>query len=67
MSFSARLPADLTPNQLTRTVSARSLFFQLVACGTQSVAGQVLVNRGAFALYRAPMIRRIPWTVSRQG
>jgi hyaluronan synthase len=46
-------------NWLTRTVSARSLFFQLVACGTQSVAGQVLVNRGAFALYRAPMIRRI--------
>jgi hyaluronan synthase len=45
-------------NWLTRTVSARSLFFQLVACGTQSVAGQVLVNRGAFALYRAPMIRR---------
>jgi hyaluronan synthase len=46
-------------NWLTRTVSARSLFFQLVACGTQSVCGQILVNRGAFALYRAPMIRRI--------
>lgn len=45
-------------NWLTRTVSARSLFFQIVACGTQSLFGQVLVNRGAFALWRAPMIRR---------
>ena len=46
-------------NWLTRTVSARSLFFQVVACGAQSAAGDVLVNRGAFALYRAPMIRDI--------
>ena len=46
-------------NWLTRTVAARSLFFQIVACGAQSAAGDVLVNRGAFALYRAPMIRDV--------
>ena len=46
-------------NWLTRTVSARSLFFQLVACGAQSVTGDVLVNRGAFALYRAQLLRDI--------
>ena len=40
-------------NWLTRTVSARSLFFQLVACGAQSAVGDILVNRGAFAMYRA--------------
>jgi hyaluronan synthase len=46
-------------NWLTRTVSARSLFFQVVACGAQSAVGQILVNRGAFALYRGRLIRRI--------
>jgi hyaluronan synthase len=46
-------------NWLTRSVSARSMFFQLVACGAQSVFGDILVNRGAFALYRAPLIRRV--------
>lgn len=46
-------------NWLTRTVSARSLFFQLVACGAQSACGDILVNRGAFALYRAEMLARI--------
>jgi hyaluronan synthase len=44
-------------NWLTRIVSARSMVFQLVACGTQSVHGEVLVNRGAFALYRAQLVR----------
>jgi hyaluronan synthase len=44
---------------LTRTVSARDLFFQLVARGTQSSFGDVLVNSGAFALYRAEIIRQI--------
>lgn len=44
-------------NWLTRTVSARSLFFQIVACGAQSACGDILVNRGAFALYRAQMLR----------
>lgn len=46
-------------NWLTRTMSARSLFFQIVACGAQSVSGSVLVNRGAYALYRADLIRAI--------
>lgn len=46
-------------NWLTRTVSARSLFFQLVACGAQSAVGDILVNRGAFAMYRADLIRDI--------
>jgi hyaluronan synthase len=46
-------------NWLTRTVSARSLFFQVVACGAQSAFGDILVNRGAFALYRADLIRDI--------
>ena len=46
-------------NWLTRTVSARSLFFQLVACGAQSAVGDILVNRGAFALYRADLCRDI--------
>ena len=46
-------------NWLTRTVSARSLFFQIVACGAQSALGDILVNRGAFALYRAQLLRDI--------
>lgn len=46
-------------NWLTRTVSARDLVFQLVARGTQSYFGHVLVNSGAFALYRAAVIREI--------
>jgi hyaluronan synthase len=40
-------------------VSARSLFFQIVACGAQSVCGDMLVNRGAYALYRGDLIRAI--------
>jgi hyaluronan synthase len=44
-------------NWLTRTVSARSLFFQIVACGAQSACGDILVNRGAYALYRAQLLR----------
>lgn len=46
-------------NWLTRTVSARDLFFQLVARGAQSSFGDVLVNSGAFALYRSSVIREI--------
>lgn len=44
-------------NWLTRTVSARSMVFQLVSCAVQSMHGEVLVNRGAFAMYRASLIR----------
>lgn len=46
-------------NWLTRTASVRSLFFQITACGVQSAFGEILVNRGAFALYRAPLLRDI--------
>lgn len=44
-------------NWLTWSVYARTLFFQIVACGAQSVLGDVLVNRGPFALYRAAVCR----------
>ena len=53
------LAANSGANWLTRTASARSLFFQLVACGAQSAFGEILVNRGAFALYRADLLRDI--------
>jgi hyaluronan synthase len=43
-------------NWLTRTVYARTLFFQVVACGAQSAFGDVLVNRGPFAMYRADLL-----------
>lgn len=46
-------------NWLTRSVSSRSLFFQIVACGAQSTFGDILVNRGAYALYRAELVRRV--------
>ncbi len=51
------LAFNSTVNWLTRTVSARSLYFQIVACGAQSVLGDVLVNRGAYALYRSALIK----------
>jgi hyaluronan synthase len=53
------LALNSSVNWLTRTVSARDLYFQIVAAGAQSGFGDVLVNRGAFALYRAPVIREI--------
>ena len=46
-------------NWLTRVCSARNTFSQLIAWSTQSVFGDVLINRGTFALYRAPIIRSI--------
>ncbi len=51
--------ANPNVNWLTRTASARSLFFQITACGVQSAFGEILVNRGAFALYRASLLRDI--------
>ena len=51
------LAFNSTVNWLTRTVSARSLYFQIVACGAQSVLGDVLVNRGAYALYRSTLVK----------
>lgn len=46
-------------NWLTRLCASRNTFSQLVTWATQSVFGDVLVNRGTFALYRAPIIREI--------
>jgi hyaluronan synthase len=53
------LAMNSSVNWLTRSVSARSIFFQQVICGAQSITGDILVNRGAYALYRAELIRRI--------
>lgn len=44
-------------NWLTRLNSTRTLIWQMLSCSAQSVAGDVLVNRGTFALYRAPVIK----------
>ena len=46
-------------NWLTKICAARNTFSQLVSWSTQSVFGDVLINRGTFALYRAPIIREI--------
>ncbi len=46
-------------NWLTMAASARNTYCQLVSWGTQSVFGDVLINRGTFALYRAEVIREI--------
>ena len=47
-------------NILTRAISARSVAFQLFAMSAQSRArGNVLINPGAFSLYRADLIREI--------
>jgi hyaluronan synthase len=51
---------NIDRNLLTRAIGHRSLVFQLFAMSAQSVArGSVLINPGAFSLYRAPMIRKI--------
>ncbi len=44
-------------NWLTRLTYARCLIWQMLSCGAQNVVGDILVNRGTFALYRAPVIR----------
>lgn len=46
-------------NWLTKVCAARNTFSQLVSWSTQSVFGDVLINRGTFALYRAHIIREI--------
>jgi hyaluronan synthase len=47
-------------NLLTRAIAARSIAFQLFAMSAQSAAGgSVLINPGAFSLYRAWLIRAI--------
>jgi hyaluronan synthase len=42
---------------LTRISGTRSLIWQLLSCSAQSIFGDVLVNRGTFALYRAAVIQ----------
>jgi len=44
-------------NLLTRITTVRQLAWQLTQCSVQSMVGNVLVNRGTYALYRAPVIR----------
>jgi hyaluronan synthase len=44
-------------NLLTRISSIRQITWQMTQCSVLSMAGNVLVNRGTFALYRAPVIR----------
>jgi hyaluronan synthase len=46
-------------NWLTKICAARNTYSQLVSWATQSVFGDVLINRGTFALYRAHIIREI--------
>jgi hyaluronan synthase len=47
-------------NLLTRLNSARQIAWQLVTCSAQNVLrGNVLINRGTFALYRGDMVREV--------
>jgi hyaluronan synthase len=46
-------------NWLTRSVTSRNIVYQLVTWGAQSALGDLLVNRGTYALYRAWVIREI--------
>jgi hyaluronan synthase len=51
---------NLTTNILTRAMGLRSLAFQLFTMSAQSVAGgNVVINPGAFSLYRGWLIHRI--------
>ena len=51
---------NLTTNILTRAMGMRSLAFQLFTMSAQSVAGgNVVINPGAFSLYRGWLIHRI--------
>jgi hyaluronan synthase len=53
------LVANQKVNWITRTTNSRTLLFQVLACGAQSVLGGVLVNRGPLAFYKADVIREI--------
>jgi hyaluronan synthase len=47
-------------NLLTRLNSSRQLTWELVTCSSQNVMqGNVLINRGTFALYRGNMVRDV--------
>ena len=51
------LAMNARKNWLTRTVSVRSMFFQMLPCAAQSAVGDVLINRGAYFLIRAGVVR----------
>jgi hyaluronan synthase len=53
-------------NWLTKTASVRTLSFQIAACGVQSFFGDILVNRGAFALYRAQLLREVAYAYTHE-
>lgn len=44
-------------NLLTRVSSIRQIAWQMTQCCVLSMAGNVLVNRGTFAMYRADVVR----------
>ena len=44
-------------NLLTKVSSIRQIAWQMTQCCVLSMAGDVLVNRGTFAMYRAPVVR----------
>lgn len=47
-------------NVMTRLNSTRQLVWQLVTCSAQNLArGNVLINRGTFALYRGALLRDV--------
>lgn len=47
-------------NLVTRLNSTRQLVWQLVTCSSQNVArGNVLINRGTYALYRGQLVRDV--------
>ena len=47
-------------NFMTRLNSTRQLVWQLVTCSAQNMAwGNVLINRGTFALYRGQLVRDV--------
>lgn len=43
-------------NWLTKISSIRQIAWQMTQCSVLSMTGNILVNRGTFALYRAPVI-----------
>lgn len=53
------LAFNFRENWITRTVYARTLFFQVIACGAQTAFGDILVNRGPFALYRSELLQDV--------
>lgn len=53
------LTDNFRKNFFTQNVNVRTLFFQIVACATQSITGCVLVNRGPLAFYRAALLRDV--------